>query len=67
MLLKICSGPLKPIKSIGALFRSLKVYFKLLRPILAEFFISPYSFGFVTPGFISFGFRSTKASICYFP
>ena len=40
MLLKICSAPLKPVKSIGALFQSLKVYFKLLKSILAEFFIS---------------------------
>ena len=74
ILSKICSGPLKPIKSIGLLFRSLKVYFKLLKSILAEFFISasplrkqsPYSAGFVSFGFISSGFKATKASTCFF-
>ena len=40
MPLKICKVPLKPINPIGALFRSLKVYFKLLKSILEEFLIS---------------------------
>ena len=40
ILLKICSGPLNPIKCIGLLFRSLKAYFKLLKSILGEFFYS---------------------------
>ena len=39
ILLKICSGPVKPIKSTGSLFRSSKVYFKLLKSILVKSFV----------------------------
>ena len=75
ILLEICSGSLKPIKSVGLLFRSLKVYFKSLKSILREFFISasplrkesPYSTGFVSFGFICSGFKDFKASTCFFP
>ena len=37
ILSRICSGTLKPIKSIGLLFQSLKVCFKLLKSFLGEF------------------------------